>query len=356
MQPFRLIDLVLYFLKLGSIGFGGPVALLGYMQRDLVEKRRWFSKEDYLHGVAFSQMVPGPVAAQLATYFGYKKGKVPGATLVAIAFILPSFLIVLGLAHFYVAYQRLPWIHSVFYGMGAALIAIISLAAYRLAKITLARKKGLWIIASLIFAGTIILENVHFVWYLFAGLLGIAFYAPPKRLFSFVSVELFLLFFKASIYVYGGGMAILPFVYGGVVHQHHWLTEQQFLDSASVGMITPGPFLITTAFIGFLVNHLEGALLSAVGSFLPVYLFVVLLLPWYYKIAHNAQVKAFVSGVTAAVAGGIAGSSWLMGQKAISDYWTAGIALTVFLLLGRTKIPDALWILAAGFLGFLIKS
>lgn len=361
MQPFTLTNLIFYFLKLGTIGFGGPVALLGYMQRDLIEERKWFTKEEYHDGLAFAQLLPGPLAAQIAIYFGYKKGKILGATIVGIAFILPSFLMVLALAYFYVRHRDLSWINAVFYGMSAAIIAVIVRSAYHLAKLSLADKKGLWCIAIVLFVITVVLQKVQLSFYLAGGLAGILLYAFPKnffrkqKMFSVVPLELFFFFFKAALSVYGGGIALLPYVYAGVVGEHHWLTAKQFLDAASVGMITPGPFLITVAFIGFLVDGFPGSAISVLGVFLPVWLFVILLLPWYHKISGNTQVRAFVSGVTAAVAGGIAGSAYLMGKTAIVDGWTIGIALLVFLLISKTKIPDPVLILAAGVFGFFIR-
>ncbi|OGQ05681.1 MAG: hypothetical protein A2W61_00630 [Deltaproteobacteria bacterium RIFCSPLOWO2_01_44_7] len=357
MQPFTLKELILYFLKLGTIGFGGPIALVGYMQKDLVEQKKWFSKDDYLHGLALAQIVPGPVAAQLAIYFGYLKSKIWGATLIGIAFVLPSFFIVLGLSYLYVHYQGLPWIHGVFYGMSAAVIGVIIKAAYKLAKITLEKRIGLWLIFITLMITTALTSKASLLLFLMGGVLAVIFYAFPKdfKLFSVIPLDLFFFFFKAAIVVYGSGMAIIPFIYGDVVERFHWLTNQQFLDAVSVGMITPGPVLITVGFIGYLVEGLKGALASVAGVFTPVYLFVVIFAPWFHKIVKKPQVKAFVDGVTAAAAGAIAGSVYILGKGAIIDWKTALLAAAVLLGVTKTKIPEPILILTGGVIGVGLK-
>lgn len=354
--PFTLKELILYFFKLGLTGFGGPVALIGYMQRDLVEKKRWFSKEDYLHGVALAQLVPGPLATQLAIYFGYLKGKIFGATTVAVAFIFFPFFIVWGISYFYVQYQGLPWLHSIFYGMGAAVIGVMVQAAFNLVKISLDRRIGLWLIFMAVGILTAATAKVHILFFLASGLLGIIFYGLPRRIFFMAPpLELFLFFMKAAVVVYGSGMAIIPFIYGDVVHGFQWLTEREFLDAVAIGMITPGPVLICVGFIGYLVEGLPGALLSVVGVFIPVYLFVIVFAPFFRKIVRNKQVHTFVEGVTAAAAGAIAGSVWILGRKALVDLPTFLLAITSASLLFKTKVPAPLLILGGGILGILIR-
>ena len=357
MQPFTLHQLALYFLKLGATGFGGPIALVGYMHEDLVEKKKWFSKEEYLHGLALSQILPGPLAAQLAIYFGYLKGKIWGATCVAIAFILPSFLMVLGLSYFYVQYKGLPWIHSVFYGMSAAVIGVIIAAAYKISKTSLGREWERWLIFLFLAASTIYFGKAYFLFFLIGGIVSVAFYAAsrgPKTL-SLIPLDLFLFFFKTALIVYGGGMVVIPFIYNDVVNHFHWLNNEQFLDAVSVGMITPGPVLITVAFIGYLANGLGGALASAVGIFMPVYLFVIVCVPWFSKITKNIWAKKFVEGVTASAAGAITGAVYILGKQAIVDWATALIALVTLGVLIKTKIPAPALILAGGLLGLILK-
>lgn len=355
MQPFRLRDLVFYFLKLGSTGFGGPIALIGYMQKDLVEEKKWFAKEDYIHGVALAQLVPGPIAAQLAIYFGWLKGKILGATAVALAFLAPPFLMVLVLAYSYVKYQGLPWVHGVFYGMSAAVIAVIAQTAVKLVKISWGKKIGLWAIGLAMALATLLLQKISFFFFLSGGLLGIIFYGLPRgKLFVF-PLDIFLFFAKAALVVYGSGMAIIPFIHGDLVNNFRWLTEGQFLDAVSVGMITPGPLLITAGFMGYLLSGMPGALAGTVGAFFPVYLFVIFLAPIYRKWIKNKTVHSFVEGVTAAATGAIVGSIWTLGRSAIFDYPTAGIAIIVTVCLFKTNIPVPLLLLVSGFAGLAFR-
>ncbi len=363
-----LARFALYFLKLGCIGFGGPIALVGYMQKDLVEERKWMSQEDYLNGLAFSQLAPGPLAAQMAMYLGFVRAGFVGATIVGAAFILPSFLMVLGIGKAYVSFGGTRIISALFYGIGAAVIAIIARSATKLVKTSIKKDKLLWAIFLVLAIATAVTEK-EIVWlFLSAGLLvmiartnfssfkrqtSMFFFMPPAGILS-TTGPLFLFFLKSSLFVFGSGLAIVPFLHGSVVQEHHWLTETQFLDAVAVAMITPGPVVITVAFIGYLVSGIAGACAAALGVFLPVYLFVVVVGPFYKRFSGNTQVRAFVQGVTAAATGAIAGAVVVLGKHSIQDYWTAGIAIATFLILMKWKIPEPLIIGAAGLLGLAI--
>src|SRR5215211_1206220 len=280
-----LWELTSYFLKLGTIGFGGPVALVGYMQRDLVERHQWIDDEEYKLGLALAQIMPGPLAAQLAMAIGYFAHGVLGATLVGLAFVLPSFLMVLALSALYVAFGGLWWMQAVFYGVSAAVIGIIAIASYKLARKVNGRDPLLWGIFAVLFIVTAVVQAELAEFFLLAGLLVLLVKAPPSRLRARLPVfgvapgivalpilaaaataaqtsvlwEILLFFTKAGAFVFGSGLAIVPFLYEGVVHHYGWLSEQQFLDAVAVAMITPGPVVITVAFIGFLVAGLPGA-------------------------------------------------------------------------------------------------
>jgi len=369
-----LAEFTLYFLKLGCIGFGGPIALVGYMQKDLVDERKWISQEDYLNGLAFSQLAPGPLAAQLAMYLGFVRAGFIGATIVGAAFILPSFLMVLAIGRAYVAYGGTRVIAALFYGIGAAVIAIVARSAIKLIKTSIKKDKLLWAVFLVLGLSTAITEK-EIVWLFLAGGLFVTIartdfsawrrqrsassFLPPT-LISFspgilsTTGSLFLFFLKSSLFVFGSGLAIVPFLHGGVVQDHHWLTEAQFLDAVAVAMITPGPVVITVAFIGYLVSGMIGASAAALGVFLPVYLFVVLVGPFYKRFSRNRQVRAFVQGVTAAATGAIAGAVVVLGRHSIQDYWTLGIGVTTFLILLRWKIPEPIIIAVAGLLGIAI--
>lgn len=376
--PFTLRDLTLYFLRLGTLGFGGPIALAGYMQKDLVEERRWLSKDDYVEGLALAQLAPGPLAAQLAIYLGWVKGRVLGATLIGFAFILPSFLMVLALAALYVHFGGLPWMRGAFYGIGAAVIAIIARSAFKLVKLTLSKDKLLWGIFSVCALVTAWTES-EIVWlFLGSGVLAVLVKAPPQlrsggAMMSMVPLPLWSLsglagpasaatlttiawyFAEAGAFVFGSGLAIVPFLHGGVVARFGWLTEQQFLDAVAVAMITPGPVVITVAFIGYLVAGPVGACVAALATFVPCYLFTILPAPHFRRIAKNATIKAFVDGVTAAATGAIAGAGFVLGRRALTDLPTVLIALvTLGLLIKFKKLQEPLVITAAGVVGVVI--
>ncbi len=367
-----------YFLKLGALGFGGPIALAGHMQKDLVEERRWVTNQDYLEGLAFSQLSPGPLAAQLAMYLGWVRGGSFGATLIGTVFILPSFLMVLALAALYMHYGRLVWIQGLFYGIGAAVIAIIAQSAYKLVRATLGKDWFLWGVFGMLAVTTAWTES-EIVWlFILCGVIAVFVKAPPPfhpapaTMASFAGfgwlftgvhgraaagtiARLFEFFMKAGAFVFGSGLAIVPFLYGGVVRQFQWLTERQFLDAVAVAMITPGPVVITAGFIGYLVAGPVGAMLAALAVFAPPYLIVILGAPYYRRFAQNRQVKAFVQGVTAAAVGAIAGAAYILGQRALIDLPAIIIGVTTFLLLRKAKkIPEPLLILAAGIAGLLL--
>jgi len=376
-----LWELTSYFLKLGTIGFGGPVALVGYMQRDLVERHQWIDDEEYKLGLALAQIMPGPLAAQLAMAIGYFAHGVLGATLVGLAFVLPSFLMVLGLSALYVAYGGLWWMQAVFYGVSAAVIGIIAIAAYKLAWKVNGRDPLLWGIFGVLFIVTAVAQAELAEFFLVAGLLVLLVKAPPRWLRDRLPVfgvspamlalpllaaaavigtstnvlwEILLFFTKAGAFVFGSGLAIVPFLYEGVVHQFGWLSEQQFLDAVAVAMITPGPVVITVAFIGFLVAGVSGATLAAIGIFVPVWVLTVIPAPWFVRHRNNAQLRAFSDGATAAASGAIAGAVVVLGQRAIIDVPTAAIALGSLGLLWHFKVPEPLLVVAAGAIGLVV--
>ncbi|MDA1191047.1 MAG: chromate transporter [Candidatus Poribacteria bacterium] len=390
--------MTLYALKLGAIGFGGPVALVGYMHRDLVEDRRWLTEADYKEGLTLAQLAPGPLAAQLAIYLGYCHYGVLGATLVGIAFALPSFLMVLAIGWTYMFYGGLPWMQAIFYSVGAAIIGIIARSAQRLTIRTVGKDALLWVIYLTLAATTFLTENESIPLILLGGLTAWLVVAPPsglkrtRRIALPVAVvamvvagiivfaahrsesseivasgatgasfgvlwDIFWYFSKAGAFVFGSGLAIVPFLFGGVIKQFQWLTEQQFLDAVAVAMITPGPVVITTGFIGYLVAGFVGACVAAVATFFPCYLFTILPAPFMRKHGSHPAIVAAVAGVTAAATGAIAGAVIVLGKRSIVDAPTAMIALTTYAILWKTKrVPEPVIIVAAGLLGPVIKS
>jgi chromate transporter len=358
--------LLRYFLYLGSLGFGGPVALVGYMQRDLVERRGWFTREEYMKSLALAQLAPGPLAAQLAICLGYVHSRVAGATLVSLVFVSPSFIMTVGISWLYVRFGGLPWMQAAFYGVGAAVIGIIVLAAYKLAKLTMAKDRVQWVIFAVLAIVTAWTESEILWLFLLAGVAAMVAQAPPAWLKRSapaclavaatpdVLAQIFMFFAKAGAFVFGSGLAIVPFLYAGVVQQYRWLNDQQFLDAVAVAMLTPGPIVITVAFIGYLVASFPGAVAAAVGVFMPVYLFVVIPYPYFDRISGNPKVKAFVAGVTAAASGTIAGACFVLARRAIIDVPTLGIALAVLGITWRFKIPEPFLIAAGAAVGILL--
>jgi chromate transporter len=369
-----LSALVGYFLRLGTFGFGGPIALAGYMQRDLVEERGWITKDEYVKGLALAQLAPGPLAAQLAIYLGWARAGILGATLVALAFVLPSFLMVMAISVAYVRFGGLAWMQAAFYGIGAAVIAIILRSAHKLVKLTLGRDPLLWGIFAANGVATAVMERE-----VISLILGCGFavllvqivrsratpslvIVPPIALAATSggsaagATTLFWFFVKAGAFVFGSGLAIVPFLYGGVVREQAWLTDQQFLDAVAVAMITPGPVVITVAFIGYLVQGFSGALLAALGVFLPCYLFVVIPAPFYARFADNPRLKAFVDGVTAAATGAIAGAVWVLSRRAIIDVPTLLIfAATLAGLIFFKRISEPVVIVVVGIASIIFR-
>ena len=377
--PYSLAQLALYFLKLGSIGFGGPVALVGYMYRDLVETRHWIGEEDYKEGLTLAQLMPGPLAAQLAMYLGYVNYRILGATVAGVAFVLPSFLMVVAIGWAYVHYGGLSWMQAAFYGVGAAVIGIIAISAYKLTTKNIGKDKLLWAIYLVTAVFTVWTESESVWLFLGGGVLVWLVRAPPKRWFgksatpSLVVLtphwtstcavassfdwtllgQLGAFFAKAGAFVFGSGLAIVPFLYGGVVHDHQWLNERQFVDAVAVAMITPGPVVITVGFIGYLIAGLPGAVVAAFGTFLPCYLFTIIPAPYFKKYGKRTGLLAFIGGVTAAAIGAITGAVIVLGERSIVDIPTALLALvTVGVIWKVKKLPEPVVVAIAAVIGF----
>jgi chromate transporter len=374
-----------YLLKLGTVGFGGPVALVGFMHRDLVEQRRWITEDTYKLSLALAQIMPGPLAAQVAIAIGYFEGGILGATLGGLAFVLPSFLMVVVISLAYAAYGGLWWMQALFYAIGATVIAIIAIAAYKLARSTNKRDPLLWGIFALLTAVTVWAQAELAEFFIFAGMvvlfvrawpgwkrgvlmglgglaLGLAIWLLEAWLRQAgtaadsqdVLAQILLFFTKAGAFVFGSGLAIIPFLQQGVVQQFGWLNEHQFLDAVAVAMITPGPVVITVAFIGFLVAGFAGAVMASIGIFLPVYLFTIVPAPWFKRHRDNPQLKAFVDGATAAATGAITGAVIVLSARAIIDLPTAVIGLVSLAVLWLYKIPEPVIVTISGLVGLIL--
>jgi len=380
---YTLTQLVLYALKLGTIGFGGPVALVGYMHRDLVEARKWITEQDYKEGLTLSQLMPGPLAAQLMIYLGYVHYGNLGATLAGIAFVVPSFLMVVGIGAAYIEYGGITWMQAVFYGVGSCVIGIIAISAYKLTTRSIGKDRLLWAIFAVSAAVTILTESEWVLLFLAAGVLVWLVKAPPKkwsganRVNSVAAAALLVpasvaaaaaaavdwpvlakigvFFAEAGAFVFGSGLAIVPFLYGGVVNEYQWLNERQFVDAVAVAMITPGPVVITVGFIGYLVAGFPGAVVASLATFLPCYFFTIIPAPYFRRHGKHPGIVAFVDGVTAAAIGTIAGAVVVLGKRAIIDLPTLLFAVvTVILLLRFKKLTEPPVVAAAAVLGLLV--
>jgi chromate transporter len=377
-----LRELSLYFLRLGALGFGGPIALAGYMQRDLEEDRHWITRDEYQDGLAIAQTMPGPLAAQLAMWIGFIRYGVRGATLAGVMFVLPPFLLVVAIAAVYVQFEGLSQIRAIFYGVGPAAIAIIVLAAWKLAKTTDGRDPKLWVVSAALLAITVLTESELAWLFIVAGLVAILVYAPPWRRIAASArvskvraftplplvpvvlaaaaisagtlVTLTLFFTRAAAFTFGSGLAIVPFLHEGVVAQHHWLDEQQFLDAVALGLITPGPVVIMAAFVGYLVAGLPGATLAAFAIFFPVWVFNVVIGRLFLRHRRNAQVRAFVKGATAAAVGAIAGAALILGRNAVTDWITVAVFLAALAVLYFKKLREPYVVALAGLVGLLL--
>jgi chromate transporter len=366
-----------YFLGLGTWGFGGPIATVGYMQRDLVEGRNWISRQDFLDGVALGQAMPGPLAAQVAMWVGYLQAGALGAAGTAVPFILPSLAVVLGVAYLYVRFEGLPVVQSLFYGIAPAVMAIIAFAAVKLARLTNHQDLRLWIISAVVMAVTARTGAEIALLFVAAGLAMVLLEAPPRFAgrggsttvlgaavpFTLLSgtattgtlVALGLFFLKAGAFIFGSGLAIVPFLREGVVEQHHWLTERQFLDAVAIGLISPGPVVITAAFIGYLVAGLAGAGIATAAIFTPIYLGVVIPGPWFIRHRDHPRGRAFVKGATAAAAGAIGGATVVLTRQAVVDARTVGILGASLVFAWRFKNREPILVVLAGAAGLLMK-
>lgn len=372
-----------YFLKLGTWGFGGPVALVGYMHRDLVENKKWITDEEYKEGLALAQLAPGPLAAQLGIYVGFVHYGLIGATLAGLAFVLPSFVMVVLLGISYKLYSGLPGMQAVFYGVSASVIGIIAISAYKLtiksiSSLDLAAIKSKWLLWFFYLVGvvvTVITRREDILLFAGCGLIYMVVKSPPKWVKRQVAAPSVILmglgfwnyegktlqeigwfFLKAGAFVFGSGLAIVPFLHGGVVQEFGWLTEHEFLDAVAVAMITPGPIVITVAFIGYLVAGFPGACVAALATFLPCYIFTVALAPSFKKVARNTSIKAFVEGITAVIIGSLLAAVIIIAMRAIIDIPTALIAVCSMLaLIFLKKIKEPYLIIVSAVIGLILK-
>ena len=369
----RIRDLVWYYLRLGTLGFGGPVALCAQMEKELVEERGWLSKEEMRDGIAVCQSLPGPLAIQVGIFISYLRGGFWGAWAGGWAFILPNFLIVSALGALYVHFSGLPILTAIFYGVSPAVIALILHSCYRLAKLGMEDWLQ-WIIAAICFAITVAVKAEVAPLFVGSGIIGIAYYgslfrrrSPSPTVIAALSAgagiskaaglpileQLLVFFLKAGSLTFGSGLVIVPFLEKGLVQNTGWINEREFLVAVAIGMISPGPVVITATFVGYLVAGFWGAAISTIGIFLPSFLLVLIVAP--ILVRHRAQpdVRGFVKGAYAAAIGTILGAAVLLGKIAIGDWLTALIAAISLIVLFRWKVSNPMLVAAAAIVGIV---
>jgi len=370
--------LVAYYLRLGAIGFGGPVALCGQMERELVQDRKWVTKDEMREGIAVCQSLPGPLAIQVGIFISYLRGGFWGAWAGGWAFILPNFVIVSALGALYVHLGGLSWVTAIFYGVGPAVIALILHSCYRLAKLGM-EDAIQWAIAVVAFAVTVVLQTEVALLFVGAGIAGILYYgsllrgrrAPSTPMLALVPLvagapaaaapgaggatlgKLLVFFLKAGSLTFGSGLVIVPFLETGLVHTTGWLDERQFLVAVAMGMLSPGPVVITATFVGYLVAGFWGSVVATVGIFLPSFLLVLIVAPILVRHRANPNVQGFVKGAYAAAIGTILGACVLLGKIAVGDWLTAVVGLACLGVLFRWKVSNPLLIAATALIGLV---
>ena len=372
-------DLVLYFLRLGFMGFGGPVALVGQMERELVGERKWLTPDEMREAVAVCQSLPGPLAIQVGIFIAYLRGGFWGAWAGGWAFILPNFLIVAALGALFVHFGDLKGVSGIFYGVSPAVIALILHSSYRLAKLGMEDRLQ-WLIAAACFAITVLLEAEVAVLFILSGTVGLLYYgrlfkggggqrpllalspaapvllataAAPEAASGSVLIKLLLFFLKAGAFTFGSGLVIVPFLQQGLVTEYGWLGEREFLIAVAVGMISPGPVVITATFVGYLVAGFWGSLASTVGIFLPSFFIVLIAAPIVARHRANPNLQGFIKGAYAAAIGTILGACVLLGKIAIGDWLTALIGIVSLAVLFRWKVSNPLLIAVTAVVGLI---
>jgi chromate transporter len=358
-----------YFFKIGLIGFGGPMAHIAMMDSDLVEKKKWSTKDEFLDGLAVCNLLPGPASTQLGIYMGYLKGGILGGTLAGIAFILPAFIIITLLSYIYFEFGAIPSISGILYGINAVVIALISSSLLSMYKKAI-NNKIQFVIFSLTTIAISLFKVNMIVAMLFAGIVGIFIYSNPtknkkhKKLssiafpiaFTPILSKLFLFFIKVGSFIYGGGLVIIPFIENEVVSKLGWLTKTEFLAGIALGQVTPGPVVITAAFIGYKVFGFIGALVSTIAIFLPSFIFILIAAPYLKKLKDIPWIKAALKGVNAAVIGSILASIISLIPVAIIDLPTISIAVVGFVSIVKYKI-NVFWCIGiSSILGLVLTS
>jgi chromate transporter len=354
-------EVFLYFLFLGFVNIGGPVAQITMMFNHMVEKRQWLSKDRFIKIMAFCHVLPGPEALQLAIYVGYLKRKLWGGVLAGVTFIIPGAIAMIVLSWLYVRYGKLPEVTDALYVLKPAVLGIIAAGIIKLGRASI-RNVFLAILLVAAFVGMRFAGINFLLILLIAGLLNLIVEhgsAVLKRsaatlplmlvgtgaLIPFSDsrlIQIAWLFFKTGLLSFGGAYASLVFVQRGAVAQYHWLSDGQLLDGVAISIATPGPFMLFTTFVGYIAGGIPGAALATFFVFLPSFVFVLVGVHYIEKVRENRGLQAFLAGVSAAVVGVIAVVSLDLIPGALTDWITVAISVAAFLLIAFLKRDVAL--------------
>ena len=376
--PARLRELAALFLKLGAISFGGPAAHIALIETEVVGKRRWVTREQFLDMLGAANLIPGPTSTETAINVGYVRAGWPGLCVAGACFIIPAALITGAFAWAYVRFGRLPQAAAILAGIKPAVLAVIAIAIWRLGK-TAVKDLGLAALGVLAFAAFFF--GLNAVAILFGGgmlgmlarritrprataALAIAPFLPLRStgtiiLFSSAAIppslgRIALFFLKVGAVLYGGGYVLLAFLEQGLVRQHAWLTQQQLLDAVAIGQFTPGPVLSTATFIGYILGGVPGAAVATVGIFLPSFFYVGLLAPVLFRLRKSVWIAAFLDSVNVCAVALMAGVTFRLGTDALRGWATWLIALLSFSILLRWKVNPAWVVLGGGLAGLLL--
>ncbi|HYZ23421.1 MAG TPA: chromate efflux transporter [Rhodopila sp.] len=372
-------ELVRYFLRLGTLGFGGPVALCGLMEKELVQDRGWLSRAEMRDAIAVSQSMPGPLAIQVGIFISYMRGGFWGAWAGGWAFILPNFLIVAALGALYVHFGGLSWMTAIFYGVSPCVIALILHSCWRLGKLGM-EDRFQWAAAIASLVVTVAVQAEVAILFIVAGVCGVLYYgslfgrSPAAPLAALAAPlapnapiaigttqaaslpilgKLLAFFLKTGALTFGSGLVIVPFLEKGLVQETHWLNPREFLVAVAIGMMSPGPVVITATFVGYLVAGFWGSLAATIGIFLPSFLMVLIVAPILLRHRGNPNVQGFVKGAFAAAIGTILGACILLTKIAIGDWLTALIGVVCLAVLFRFKVSNPLLIGASAAVGLV---
>ncbi|MCY1000984.1 chromate efflux transporter [Myxococcus sp. MISCRS1] len=375
-----LRELALLFLRLGTTAFGGPAAHIALMEDEVVRRRRWLTREEFVDLLGAANLIPGPNSTELAIHIGHRRAGWPGLLVAGTCFILPAFLIVLGIAWGYSRFGALPDVSALLYGVKAVIIAVVAQALWGLMRTVV--KGPLAAVVGIAAATAAFLGVDELLLLLLSGLavfgwraatrhggasgpsagmlvtpwstllpLGAASAAVP-----FTQQGLFLFFLKVGSVLYGSGYVLLAFLRSDLVQRLGWLTEAQLLDAVAVGQVTPGPVFTTATFIGYVLGGPVGATVATVGIFLPAFVFVALSGPLVPRLRASWVAGAFLDGVNVASLALMAVVTWQLGRAALVDVWTVGLAVVSAVLLIRFRVNSAWLVLGGGAVGWLVRS